>query len=183
MRPCARRPELAPPRPGPGPVPTGPSQGQSISRKPHRHAPVYSVPEATEEVVDAFSQSFSPFRLPQRLGDKKPSTDSDLNRRHNLFMPPTEEGHSGARRAHATAPTKIKPEARKQKTEPALSRSRPGRGARGRGGCSRCTGATWHRAQRGGTPKIGARPTTATADALFHVGVTVKGKETLTFSF
>lgn len=39
---------------------------------------MYSVPDATEEVVDAFSQSFSPFRLPQRLGDKKPSTDSDL---------------------------------------------------------------------------------------------------------
>lgn len=39
---------------------------------------MYSVPEATEEVVDAFSQSFSPFRLPQRLGERKPSTDSDL---------------------------------------------------------------------------------------------------------
>lgn len=43
------------------------------------HWPVYSVAEATEEVVDAFSQSFSPLRLPQRLGDKNPSTDSDLN--------------------------------------------------------------------------------------------------------
>ena len=43
------------------------------------HSPVYSVPEATDDVVDAFSQSFSPFRLPHRLGDKKPSTDSDLN--------------------------------------------------------------------------------------------------------
>lgn len=46
---------------------------------------MYSVPEATEEVVDAFSQSFSPFRLPQRLGDKKPSTDSDLNNEYLTF--------------------------------------------------------------------------------------------------
>lgn len=44
--------------------------------------PVYSVPEATEDVVDAFSQSFSPLRLLQRLGDRKPSTDSDLKASH-----------------------------------------------------------------------------------------------------
>lgn len=55
-----------------------------------RPSPVYSVPEATDDVVDAFSQSFSPFRLPQRLGDKKPSTDSDLNSKHSVCAAQTE---------------------------------------------------------------------------------------------
>ena len=57
---------------------------------------MYSVPEATEDVVDAFSQSFSPFRLPQRLGDRKPSTDSDLGSKESLTTPTEEEG-SGSR--------------------------------------------------------------------------------------
>lgn len=50
---------------------------------------MYSVPEATEDVVDAFSQSFSPFRLPQRLGDRKPSTDSDLEARTHGYVSDT----------------------------------------------------------------------------------------------
>lgn len=64
---------------------------ENVALKMHRHEPVYSVPDATEEVVDAFSQSFSPFRLPQRLGDKKPSTDSDLHSRENRFYVSSKE--------------------------------------------------------------------------------------------
>ena len=33
-----------------------------------------------EDVVDAFSQSFSPFLLLERLGDRKPSAESGLRR-------------------------------------------------------------------------------------------------------
>lgn len=40
--------------------------------------PVYSVFDVTEEVVEAFSQSFSPFLLLERLGDRKPSAESGL---------------------------------------------------------------------------------------------------------
>lgn len=40
--------------------------------------PVYSVTDVTEEVVDPFSQSFSPFLLLVRLGDRKPSAESGL---------------------------------------------------------------------------------------------------------
>lgn len=40
--------------------------------------PVYSVLDVTEDVVDAFSQSFSPFLLLERLGDRKPSAESGL---------------------------------------------------------------------------------------------------------
>lgn len=47
--------------------------------------PVYSVFDVTEEVVDAFSQSFSPFLLLERLGDRKPSAESGL-RRTNVHM-------------------------------------------------------------------------------------------------
>lgn len=42
--------------------------------------PVYSVFDVTEDVVDAFSQSFSPFLLLERLGDRKPSAESGLER-------------------------------------------------------------------------------------------------------
>ena len=42
------------------------------------YSPVYSVLEVTEEVVEPFSQSFSPLRLPGRLGDRKPSAESGL---------------------------------------------------------------------------------------------------------
>lgn len=61
-----------------------------------RRKPVYSVPEATEDVVDAFSQSFSPFRLPQRLGDRKPSTDSDLGSKGSGSRLPRRKGGSGS---------------------------------------------------------------------------------------
>lgn len=40
--------------------------------------PVYSVFDVTEDVVDPFSQSFSPFLLLDRLGDRKPSAESGL---------------------------------------------------------------------------------------------------------
>lgn len=40
--------------------------------------PVYSVFDVTEDVVDPFSQSFSPFLLLERLGDRKPSAESGL---------------------------------------------------------------------------------------------------------
>lgn len=40
--------------------------------------PVYSVLDVTEDVVDPFSQSFSPFLLLERLGDRKPSAESGL---------------------------------------------------------------------------------------------------------
>lgn len=43
-----------------------------------KHKPVYSVLDVTEEVVDPFSQSFSPFLLLERLGDRKPSAESGL---------------------------------------------------------------------------------------------------------
>lgn len=42
--------------------------------------PVYSALDVTEDVVDAFSQSFSPFLLLERLGDRKPSAESGLER-------------------------------------------------------------------------------------------------------
>lgn len=41
--------------------------------------PVYSALDVTEEVVDPFSQSFSPFLLLERLGDRKPSAESGLD--------------------------------------------------------------------------------------------------------
>lgn len=41
-------------------------------------SPVYSVLDVTEDVVDPFSQSFSPFLLLERLGDRKPSAESGL---------------------------------------------------------------------------------------------------------
>lgn len=50
----------------------------SLNGKRISGLPVYSVLEVTEEVVDAFSQSFSPFLLLERLGDRKPSTESGL---------------------------------------------------------------------------------------------------------
>lgn len=50
--------------------------------------PVYSVLDVTDEVVDAFSQSFSPFLLLERLGDRKPSAESGLNR-HKLTLSST----------------------------------------------------------------------------------------------
>lgn len=40
--------------------------------------PVYSVLDVTEDVVDPFSQSFSPFLLLERLGDSRPSAESGL---------------------------------------------------------------------------------------------------------
>lgn len=43
--------------------------------------PVYSVLDVTEDVVDPFSQSFSPFLLLERLGDRKPSAESGLEHR------------------------------------------------------------------------------------------------------
>lgn len=43
-----------------------------------RKLPVYSVLDVTEDVVDPFSQSFSPFLLLERLGDRKPSAESGL---------------------------------------------------------------------------------------------------------
>lgn len=49
--------------------------------------------------MDAFSQSFSPFRLPQRLGDRKPSTDSDLKAGTTLHDSDTEAWARGAARA------------------------------------------------------------------------------------
>lgn len=44
--------------------------------------PVYSVLDVTEEVVDPFSQSFSPFLLLERLGERKPSAESGLDHAH-----------------------------------------------------------------------------------------------------
>ena len=44
--------------------------------------PVYSALDMTEEVVDPFSQSFSPFLLLERLGDRKPSAESGLKHTH-----------------------------------------------------------------------------------------------------
>ncbi len=44
--------------------------------------PVYSVFDVTEDVVDPFSQSFSPFLLLERLGDRKPSAESGLKHTH-----------------------------------------------------------------------------------------------------
>lgn len=44
----------------------------------HAHLPVYSVLEATEEVVEPFSQSFSPLRLLDRVEDRQPSAESGL---------------------------------------------------------------------------------------------------------
>ncbi len=44
--------------------------------------PVYSVLDVTEEVVDPFSQSLSPFLLLERLGDRKPSAESGLEHTH-----------------------------------------------------------------------------------------------------
>lgn len=46
------------------------------------HPPVYSVLDVTDEVVDAFSQSFSPFLLLERLGDRKPSAESGLKQEY-----------------------------------------------------------------------------------------------------
>lgn len=46
--------------------------------------PVYSVLEVMEEVVDPFSQSFSPFLLLERLGDRKPSAESGLKHTNTL---------------------------------------------------------------------------------------------------
>lgn len=43
-----------------------------------RPVPVYSVLEGVEEVVDSFSQSFSPLRLPADGQDEKPSAESGL---------------------------------------------------------------------------------------------------------
>lgn len=43
---------------------------------------MYSVFDVTEEVVDPFSQSFSPFLLLERLGDRKPSAESGLENTH-----------------------------------------------------------------------------------------------------
>lgn len=63
---------------------------------------MYSVPEATEDVVDAFSQSFSPFRLPQRLGDRKPSTDSDLEARTHGYISDTKGVARGTRESATT---------------------------------------------------------------------------------
>lgn len=40
--------------------------------------PVYSVLEGVEEVVESFSQSFSPLRLPAEGQDEKPSAESGL---------------------------------------------------------------------------------------------------------
>lgn len=47
-----------------------------------RGIPVYSVFDVTEEVVDPFSQSFSPFLLLERLGDRRPSAESGLSHTH-----------------------------------------------------------------------------------------------------
>lgn len=40
--------------------------------------PVYSVLEGVEEVVESFSQSFSPFRLTVEGQDENPPADSGL---------------------------------------------------------------------------------------------------------
>ena len=40
--------------------------------------PVYSALEGVDEVVDSFSQSFSPFRLPVEGQEEKPSAESGL---------------------------------------------------------------------------------------------------------
>lgn len=40
--------------------------------------PVYSVLDVSEDVVDALSQSFSPFLLLEPLGDRKPSAEPGL---------------------------------------------------------------------------------------------------------
>lgn len=40
--------------------------------------PVYSVLEGVEEVVESFSQSFSPLRLPAEGQEEKPSAESGL---------------------------------------------------------------------------------------------------------
>lgn len=113
---------------------------------------MYSVPEATEEVVDAFSQSFSPLRLPQRLGDKKPSMDSDLNRRDTVFLcPPTEKGRLGASRVYVAAPTRVTPDVPERETVPTPSRCHGcASERRGCGPCPRGTGVT--RRQRDLTP-------------------------------
>lgn len=48
---------------------------------------MYSVLDVTEDVVDPFSQSFSPFLLLERLGDRKPSADSGLEHIHtHMYM-------------------------------------------------------------------------------------------------
>lgn len=51
--------------------------------------PVYSVFDVTEDVVDPFSQSFSPFLLLERLGDRKPSAESGLQHKckHKISFP------------------------------------------------------------------------------------------------
>lgn len=43
---------------------------------------MYSVLDVTEDVVEPFSQSFSPFLLLERLGDRKPSAESGLGPKH-----------------------------------------------------------------------------------------------------
>lgn len=40
--------------------------------------PVYSALEGVDEVVESFSQSFSPFRLPVEGQEEKPSAESGL---------------------------------------------------------------------------------------------------------
>lgn len=54
-----------------------------------RKLPVYSVLDVTEDVVDPFSQSFSPFLLLERLGDRKPSAESGLQHKckHKISFP------------------------------------------------------------------------------------------------
>ena len=48
-------------------------------------SPVYSALDVTDEVVDPFSQSFSPFLLLERLGDRKPSAESGLKNTDGLL--------------------------------------------------------------------------------------------------
>lgn len=54
----------------------------SEEMKPEKYArnvlPVYSVLDVTEDVVDPFSQSFSPFLPLEPHGDRKPSAESGL---------------------------------------------------------------------------------------------------------
>jgi hypothetical protein len=59
---------------------SGPEQNDWQRGGPN--VPVYSVKEVTEEVVEAFSQSFSPFLLFDRLGERKPSAESGLKHTH-----------------------------------------------------------------------------------------------------
>lgn len=61
-------------------LPVGTSAEQRHVREGVRQVdlPVYSVLDVTDEVVDPFSQSFSPFLLLERLGDRKPSAESGL---------------------------------------------------------------------------------------------------------